>query len=211
MVPISDTNNVNKILMANARLFFDLTKDSQRKLAKKLHMGLNTLSDILTGIAPKRDSVLERFSQWCSDISGIPFSEFDGGKALLEKNFEEIVTSYASERDLQKDSQKSRIPDSDTINGREQIERLTTGQDFTENELGLLAFIRKQTYGNPDVPLTDAEIISLKRLIGTVGGSVERHRIIVDMLMNLRGWDAGLEERKRIQDQHRKRLDDEVD
>ena len=198
------------MLYKNFTFLVNLSKRKLKTILSELNLTNAALTRWKKG-GGAHSETLRRIAIYFSNILNLNYDLFDGGQALLEKDFEEIVTSHASAQDLQKDDRTSRIPDSDNINGREQIERLTTGQDLTEDEKGLIAFIRKQTYGNPDVPLTEKEIISLKRLIGTVGGSVERHRIIIDLLMNLRGWDAGPEERKRIQDQHRKRLDDEVD
>ena len=135
----------------------------------------------------------------------------EGGELLLEKKFKEIVTTTSSAQTLRKNKKDA---SSDQI-GKEISDKrddiLSSDRSFTANELDLLKFIRKQTYGDSDIPLTDKVINSYKRLLGTVGGKVERHQLIVDLILNLRGWDVGPEERKRIQDSFKERLDDEMD
>lgn len=93
----------------NYTYFIDLVGISQKEISEKTGIAESTLSRLRTTESIPRPSTLRKLSHVFSQKSGIPYSEFDEGRALLTKDFRKY--------DLNSREQKLQVNETESPHG----------------------------------------------------------------------------------------------
>jgi len=175
----------------NFNFFWNLRNNqlSQKEVYRRYRISESTLIDLRKGkTVPKQDDLFRKLARFCSDVSGIPLSEFDEGRALLEKDFKKIYENYAKERKLQ-DTESPSFKDQSgrTLKGlvsekSPSVEKLST----LEQELPYI--IREIVSGSIDSPTPSATLKSAIDLLRATGMIPELHTRFIDLLKTHRGF-----------------------
>ena len=176
----------------NITYFLKLTGFKQKYVAEQLDVDSSTIWKWKQGTLPQNATVLNRIARFFSSSLHIPWDLFDGGQALLDKNFEELLASEVSEHNLQSpDSPVTYSPLS--IKRRDEAsETQSTGRRLTDDEAEFL-FSLREIKASRDVPLHKATLNRLLVSIGLMGVDSEEQQLYIRAARSIRGTDEDQE------------------
>jgi len=176
----------------NVTYFLKLTGFKQKYVAEQLDVDGSTIWKWKQGTLPQNATVLNRIARFFSSSLHIPWDLFDGGQALLDKNFEDLLTSEVSERNLQ--SPESPVTYSPlSIKQRDEAsETQSPGRRLTDDEAEFL-FSLREIKTSRDVPLHKATLNRLLVSIGLMGVDSEEQQLYIRAARSIRGTDEDQE------------------
>ena len=176
----------------NVTYFLKLTGFKQKYVAEQLDVDGSTIWKWKQGTLPQNATVLNRIARFFSSSLHIPWDLFDGGQALLDKNFEELLASEVSEHNLQSTETPVTYSPLSIKRRDEPSETQSTGRRLTDDEEEFI-FSLREIKSSRDAPLHKATLNRLLVSIGLMGVDSEEQQLYIRAARSIRGTDEDQE------------------
>lgn len=176
----------------NITYFLKLTGFKQKYVAEQLDVDSSTIWKWKQGTLPQNATVLNRIARFFSTSLHIPWDLFDGGQALLDKNFEELLTSDVSEHNLQESKPPVTYSPLSIRRRDEPSETQSSGRRLTDDEAEFI-FSLREFKSSRDEPLHKATLNRLLVSIGLMGVDSEEQQLYIRAARSVRGTDEDQE------------------
>ena len=176
----------------NVTFFLKLTGFKQKYVAEQLDVDGSTIWKWKQGTIPQNATVLNRIARFFSASLHIPWDLFDGGQALLDKNFEELLASEVSEHNLQSSETPVTYSPLSIKRRDETSETQSPGRRLTDDEEEFI-FSLREIKSSRDAPLHKATLNRLLVSIGLMGVDSEEQQLYIRAARSIRGTDEDQE------------------
>ncbi len=144
-----------------------------------------TLWNWRKGVKPSLNT-LRRIALYFSETLSIPYELFDEGRALIEKDFEQIL----KEEGIQ--AQSLHIKSFKNKNLIKDTENQPHDAEFSEHEKEFIINLRRLVHRRPDIPAAENALADIIELLTMVGPGSDTHHSLVRTIRNLRQYHADM-------------------